>query len=235
MEEFGPELNEEVVQEGFAERMKEAVREFGGVRPFARKLGYSVSAVQNWTNGVATPNVHRLRMIARLAGVNLEWLATGQGHRYDPKSLPDDPRAEHPLFYPPLLSQVYWPPERGLPQAKEPELPFWPEISSWTLMQRGVDPHAVALTTVGGDEMEPALSPGDVVLVDTSDRNARPGIWCALDPEGHPYVVRLRAAPGAQSPQWTQDRLGDLGVTDGEAAAGALCGRVVTIYREEAV
>ncbi|SFC90318.1 Phage repressor protein C, contains Cro/C1-type HTH and peptisase s24 domains [Thiohalospira halophila DSM 15071] len=235
MEDFGPELEDATVKKGFAERMKQIVRDYGGVRPFARELGYSVSAVQNWTNEIATPNVQRLRMIARLAGVRLEWLVTGEGERYDPRALPDDPRAATALFRPPLLSQVVFPPERQLPTIQAPELPYWPEVSSWSLMQRSVDPHSVALLAVPGEEMEPTLEIGDLVLVDTSDESQRSGIWCALDPDGHPCLLRLRWVPGEERPRFSQDKLGELDVQDAETAAGSLCGRVVTVWREEAI
>lgn len=54
---------------------------FGGETPhsFAKKCGFGDSVLRPYLKGVALPGLEKLVLIAKTAGVNIEWLATGEG------------------------------------------------------------------------------------------------------------------------------------------------------------
>jgi len=51
----------------------------GGVSGLARAAGFNESTVRQWVDGPAEPNRTKLVALATVAGVDVGWLATGQG------------------------------------------------------------------------------------------------------------------------------------------------------------
>jgi transcriptional regulator with XRE-family HTH domain len=66
--------------EKFARRLVEA-RETHGLRAkdVASQIGVNVSTMSRFENGVRTPGVLQIRMLAEIMPVNLHWLITGRG------------------------------------------------------------------------------------------------------------------------------------------------------------
>jgi len=66
--------------ERFARRLVEA-RETHGLRAkdVASQIGVNVSTMSRFENGVRTPGVLQIRMLAEIMPVNLHWLVTGRG------------------------------------------------------------------------------------------------------------------------------------------------------------
>lgn len=71
-----PELGRKVGH--FQERLK-GILKGKSVRDFGRKAGISEGAIRHYLNGDSFPDLDRLASIAHNAGVNLLWLATGEG------------------------------------------------------------------------------------------------------------------------------------------------------------
>ena len=62
----------------FATRLKSLIGKQPAAR-FARKCGLNEGTLRKYLMGEATPGVDKLLRIAKVAGVNLHWLATGEG------------------------------------------------------------------------------------------------------------------------------------------------------------
>ncbi|KAA6184237.1 helix-turn-helix transcriptional regulator [Thiohalocapsa marina] len=64
--------------EGFPDRLTRAK---GRLTPaaFAQKCGISETVLRKYLSGVSVPGADKLTEIARVAGVSLTWLATGEG------------------------------------------------------------------------------------------------------------------------------------------------------------
>ena len=69
-----------------AERLGELLAQRGDVPKLARGTGLKTTTIRGYLQGPAEPQLRDGAKIARALGVNLEWLATGDGPkwRYDP-------------------------------------------------------------------------------------------------------------------------------------------------------
>jgi phage repressor protein C with HTH and peptisase S24 domain len=63
----------------FKDRLKLITGDFDSLRSLASKLNVSESAVRKWLKGETEPALGNLVTLANLGGVNVEWLATGEG------------------------------------------------------------------------------------------------------------------------------------------------------------
>ena len=93
-----PELGRQVGR--FKERLKSVINE-ESLRGFGRKAGISDGALRHYLNGDSYPDLDRLAAIAEKSGVNLLWLATGEGPKYpEARGSPDrvyEESAPYPL------------------------------------------------------------------------------------------------------------------------------------------
>jgi len=63
----------------FKDRLDLITAGFSSLRELAREIGISESAIRKWQKGETEPTLGNLVTLSRLGGVNVEWLATGQG------------------------------------------------------------------------------------------------------------------------------------------------------------
>lgn len=77
---------------GLADRLTELEQKVGGKAKLARLAGLKPTTMQSWFSG-ADPSLSNFVRVALATGVNLYWLATGQG----PRDAPDTFRANLPL------------------------------------------------------------------------------------------------------------------------------------------
>lgn len=67
----------------FAERMAEVLKIFNGnISELARQAGIKPPSAKRWLTGESDPQMSNLVKLARAAGVNVQWLATGEGAQY---------------------------------------------------------------------------------------------------------------------------------------------------------
>lgn len=66
----------------FGERVKMIVAQEKSRRSFAHKVGLGESTVRNYENGKRLPDLDVLLALCDQSGVNLLWLATGEGPKY---------------------------------------------------------------------------------------------------------------------------------------------------------
>lgn len=83
----------------FKERLKSVINE-ESLRGFGRKAGISDGALRHYLNGDSYPDLDRLAAIAEKSGVNLLWLATGEGPKYPHVRGSPDRVSEESASYP---------------------------------------------------------------------------------------------------------------------------------------
>ncbi len=132
---------EAVGSDDFPARLKQAMGD-SSIRGFARQCGFSDTVLRQYLNGQSEPTRPALLSIARTANVSVQWLACGEVST-SPQAL--------------AASYVF----------KEP-LAF---KSSWLQEQWSEDFDHFLLTQVPDESMEPTLNEGDLILVDTKDRD----------------------------------------------------------------
>lgn len=64
----------------FSERLKSIVPAGSG-RDFAKRAGIGYSTVHNYLQGVSSPTLENLVLLAKAGNVSVEWLATGEEFR----------------------------------------------------------------------------------------------------------------------------------------------------------
>lgn len=65
--------------EEFKDRVELVVKAHGSANSFAKAMGVSEGVVRKWIKGESDPSRSNLIAIAKIGGVNLLWLATGEG------------------------------------------------------------------------------------------------------------------------------------------------------------
>ena len=129
----------------FPIRLKQAVGD-KSIRGFARDCGFSDTVLRQYLNGQSEPTRPALLAIARTANVSVEWLTTGQPVARSQDS--SKASAEQYSYKNPLAFETNWL-QTEFPNSFENLL----------------------LTQVIDESMEPTLQVGDLVLVDTNDRD----------------------------------------------------------------
>jgi len=101
-----PELGRQVGR--FKERLKSVINE-ESLRGFGRKAGISDGALRHYLNGDSYPDLDRLAAIAEKSGVNLLWLATGDGPKYpEVRGSPDSVIGEESASYHRFQMRMEW-------------------------------------------------------------------------------------------------------------------------------
>jgi len=150
----------------------------------ARDLGVSPQAVQNWEAGKANPKGDRLTGLATILGVTVEYLLSGGPSARWSEVDSTSPEA---ISHPDMQSISVWDDQTPLDD-DEIEVPFLKEVElsagsgkfvvesssraklrfgKYTFMRLGIQPSNVVCMPVKGNSMEPLLSDGSTVAIDT--------------------------------------------------------------------
>lgn len=141
-------------------------------------MGVSPSAFRKWLKGEAEPSRERLVSLATAAGVGIGWLASGEGPEPDFDS-GEGAGARHTARGGDELARFVRLPRRATTAAAgaiaRPE-PDWVDTEfialrqDWVRKAVGVDPAHVGLEIAVGDSMRPTIENGNILLVDTAER-----------------------------------------------------------------
>ena len=71
--------SEKVSQNDLRERIGFAIKKIGGQKAASLALGISIRSISSYMTGDAEPKLLISQRLAELAGVSLDWLATGEG------------------------------------------------------------------------------------------------------------------------------------------------------------
>ena len=161
----------------------------------ARAVGVSDNAIYKWIAGRGQPSIVNLVALAKVAGVSLEWLATGRAGK--------DSNAGR--------ERSRWAEDYFLPGGRWLEGGTGNRLSGgvrpagclalhadWVRRQLGVQAQRIALVEALGDAMSPTIENGDVLLVELVRRRPeRDGIYL-IRFAGKVVVRRLQSCPEGQ-------------------------------------
>jgi phage repressor protein C with HTH and peptisase S24 domain len=166
------------VDEAFIERMRELVRKVGSIAHLAEACDLSESAIRKYLAG-AEPSRPILNRLAEGADVPLTWLSKGVK------------ASSQRVFTSPLNDDVVRVKIATCPRVKSDFSSLSPDDSgpsesalvlgtAWIRNEFQTDPSNVTALRIEGDNMEPTLKAGEVVLVDRSDKVLRDGSMFAI-------------------------------------------------------
>lgn len=158
-----------------SERIKQRMQTLGMKRAaeLVKATGVSKGSVSQWLSDSSAPTGANLLKLAKVLGVQPEWLLTGEGpepNAVESRLVPvewestDQDRDEY-LTVP--LIDVALSAGNGAPaiiEIEQYELPF----RRYTLQKKGVSPNCAKVVRVIGNSMYPVLNDGDAVGIDTS-------------------------------------------------------------------
>lgn len=137
-------------------------------RSFAEKCGVSEGALRSYLKGDTTPDLDTLHAIADVGGCTLAWLAAGQGQMKRGEGLAVIPAAAQSEYIQVPRYEIAASAGGGAVVQSEQIVDYLTFKAEWLRMSLGLSPAQAAVISVVGDSMEPYLSDGDLILVDTS-------------------------------------------------------------------
>ncbi|WP_049538454.1 XRE family transcriptional regulator [Vibrio harveyi] len=178
------------------------------------QLGVSQSAVNQWENGVNYPSQKRLIELSRVLNTTYEWLVNGTT-----SSSNDGSEYEVPFY-----EDVNCSAGSGFINTGEESIlvscHFIPLLS-----ERALD--KVIAIRVYGDSMEPAISDGGIVFIDTSDKRIVDGKVYVYKQDGILRVKRLEYSVNGLIIKSFNDRYLDEKITQKEFDSFCIIGRVL--------
>lgn len=184
--------------QGWSRRLKKRMRDKNWTgRDLARESGVDYESVAKYLAGkVDAPRGGTLTKLAKALGKDIKWLLHGDepnhiGNTPDlPSSVTSGETVDVPIYY----LEIPAGPGAWLEDDPEPA-----DTQPFRLSQlRGLtrSPLAkLAIAIVYGDSMQPVLFNGDMVLVDTAQKNPRDGLFI-LRLYGELMVKRITVGPG---------------------------------------
>lgn len=193
-------MGEVLPEISFGERMKEVIRLVGSAEKLAKLTGLSARGIGQYAAGTSDPTRSKMVTIADSAGVNVLWLATGQGPKMKGAeekgqilknvSIPEDDGSDDYVRVP--RYDVTASAGNGAYQVSEQVVDYIQFKSDWIKNVLGASAQHLALISVKGDSMAPTLSDGDIILVDTTDRHFETNAIYVLQLEGSLLVKRIQ-------------------------------------------
>lgn len=152
---------------GFASRLREALGD-ESVNSFARRCDIPEATMRNYFKR-RVPDADIALHIADKAGVNLEWLVSGRGHKSPGAQTPLHLVADNemPGFTLVPRLDIHASAGNGALAISEEAIDFLAFQESW-LHARHINPKYARVLTAKGDSMEPTIRDGDVLLIDSS-------------------------------------------------------------------
>ena len=216
----------------------------GGKRALSEKTGLQESQLYRYIKGENVPSVNVVVEIADAGGVEVGWLATGKGpmrregngeireEAAEFRPARKEALADDEYVFLPLYDARTAAAKDGIPAGGENLLEILAFKNSWIRSNLNADPSDLCLVYVEGESMEPALRPGDLVLLNRS-ATIRDGIYAIRIDDGL-FVKRLQRLPGNQI-KATSDNpaYGPFTIDLGQVPAGiSIVGRVVWTGRQ---
>ena len=176
----------------FAKRFEEARERAGlSVAALSKRLGVSPQSVYLWQQG-SVPKAARLRELADLLGVSLQWLVYGNE---EPHSVMD---YQNGVVVVPQLNIEPSAGFGGFVNSESDCVVKMIGLSTEWLNQTlpGVNRQSLVVHSVSGDSMQPTLKDHDFVLLDTSVEHAtRDGLYI-VGFDGLLFAKRIQVLPG---------------------------------------
>lgn len=177
------------MSEGLAERIRQCADIAGSGDELARLTAIPRRTLEYYLTGQSEPKVARCVDIAKAVGVDIGWLASGEGDRFKGGIAGEAP-AEDKYAYVPLYDarcsagHGAW--------SEGARVLTMLAFTAYSLRKQGLEPAKLSAIRVDGDSMEGLLSDGDTVMIDHA-RNALEGeAVYVIRLDDHLYAKRLQ-------------------------------------------
>lgn len=177
------------MSEGLAERIRQCADIAGSGDELARLTAIPRRTLEYYLTGQSEPKVARCVDIAKAVGVDIGWLASGEGDRFKGGIAGEAP-AEDKYAYVPLYDarcsagHGAW--------SEGAKVLTMLAFTAYSLRKQGLEPAKLSAIRVDGDSMEGLLSDGDTVMIDHA-RNALEGeAVYVIRLDDHLYAKRLQ-------------------------------------------
>lgn len=206
--------------ENFSDRVKEVLGE-RSARSFARSVGLSEGAIRALLSG-GRPTLDTLLAIVGGTGVELKWLATGEGPKFASGA---EPASDDTVRIPYL--DVRAAAGSGATGDSGEAIGTFAFPSSF-LRSMGVNPANLRVLTARGDSMLPTISDGDPLVVDVSASRIGGAAIYVLVRDGEVIVKRAeRRLNGSILVTSDNDRYPPEEINDASGIALNVAGRVI--------
>ena len=164
-------------------RIREVEKRFKNRSEAAKAAGVAKSSFQRWVEGRADPSFEGLSKLANEAGVSLDWLAHGKATGAAPINGADrnDTEASQRSFVGVPRYDIRLSAGSGTFVDRAvvlDQIPFTARFLRRKLGRGSTD--GLAIVEAAGDSMEPTISDGDLVMVDTRDRSPGDGLYALV-------------------------------------------------------
>lgn len=191
----------------FAKRMAKVLEIFNGnVSELARQAGITPPSAKRWLTGESDPQMSNLVKLARAAGVNVQWLATGEGTQYAAQSheTPAAPASTVTdtignsinindfVFIP--YYDVAASAGHGAWTEDEPQKSTLAFRRSWLAAFVTRHFEQLSVVSVRGDSMSGVLENGDTILINHTQTEPQDGLF-ALRIGNDVFVKRIQRIP----------------------------------------
>ena len=198
-------MNSETI-DGLAERIRRCAAMAGNGDLLAQKTAIPRRTLETYLTGQAEPKASRLVAIAKAAGANVEWLATGEG---EPEGNAQQMQAQtqglavrapaldgiEDRFALVPLYDVRVSAGHGAFNGTENVLTQLAFTRYW-LNKLGLHAAHLVAVRVDGDSMEPTIRSGDVLLIDREQTHPRDGAIYVMRREDWLVAKRLQLLAG---------------------------------------
>lgn len=181
-----------------AERIRKIRQEVGlTILELSKKINVSDRTISNYERGERKPSVDYLTLLYEHLEANPEWLLSGKGEMFTDKTSSNMPAkfsVSDFLFIPKLVLKA---------SAGHGSIVDLENIEDYIAFQKDwfnknihAPQNALAVMTANGDSMEPTIKNGDMLLVDTSQNQARTDNIYIIRIDDCLVVKRVQCLPG---------------------------------------
>lgn len=187
------EKKESVLQ--FSERLKSIVPAGSG-RDFAKRAGIGYSTVHNYLQGVSSPTLENLVLLAKAGNVSVEWLATGEEFRGAALAVAQEAENGRVLNIPFIDKEKF----------------LYLDSEAFPALQEKAS--RLAALQVDSDVMEPTFGVGSVLVIDQGQKELRDSKVVVLRKAGNYLYKRVQIVSEGYSLISDNKRYNEIVVTD---------------------
>lgn len=186
-DENGSDFREDPPNPELVKRLNLMAEALGGRPAAASRIGVKYSTLRGALSGKAQPKFSTVAKLAEAAARSLDWVYTGsEGGQLVPLAEPIEG-----FVLVQVLPEAASAGDGALASANDLEVEKQVAFRGEWMRRIGVNPKRAHVLRVKGDSMEPTLSEGDMVLVDTGDTEPAGGGLYVLNWAGEALVKRL--------------------------------------------
>lgn len=205
------EKKESVLQ--FSERLKSIVPAGSG-RDFAKRAGIGYSTVHNYLQGVSSPTLENLVLLAKAGNVSVEWLATGEEFRGAALAVAQEAENGRVLNIPFIDKEKF----------------LYLDSEAFPALQEKAS--RLAALQVDSDVMEPTFGVGSVLVIDQGQKELRDSKVVVLRKAGNYLYKRVQIVSEGYSLTSDNKRYNEIVVTDESLCSFEILGEPVLILNK---